>query len=70
MEEKITKQPSAVQCEHFTSLTGYPYPQGTTKGQFKTDRPYNNHEWKLSPWHVRYVFKEDEKSSFVSSATE
>lgn len=61
---KSKKQPSQSQCEQFISLTGYEYPQGTTEGQFKTERPYNNHEWKLSPWNVRYVFKEEEKKLF------
>lgn len=65
MQELISpKQPSKSQCEQFISLTGYEYPQGTIEGWFKTDRPYNDHEWNLSPWDVRYLFNENEKKLF------
>lgn len=62
--EKTKNQPSASQCEQFISFIGYDYPQGTSEGRFNTNRPFNNHEWKLSPWSVRYVFQEKEGKLF------
>ena len=51
--------PTPEQCHQFHEVTGHPYPPNTTKGTFKTKKPYNDTEWKLSPWWVRYIFHED-----------
>lgn len=47
------------QKESFKSISGYDY-DGTLKGGFATEYPYNDREWKLSPWYFSFVFNQDD----------
>ena len=64
MKENTKKSPSPAQREQFISVAGYPYPENTTEGTFKTDRPHNDGEWKLSPFWVQYIFQEEDGKLF------
>ncbi len=50
---------SDIQKEHFTNMSGYTYEDKENTPRFKTEYPYNNREWDLSPWVFAYVFNQD-----------
>ena len=50
--------PTQAQKAQYLSVTGHPWQEGTTKGSFSTERPFNK-PWEYSPWGVRYVFHRD-----------
>ena len=47
--------PSEKQKELFRSIAGYPFPP-EHKGYFRTDRPDDRDDWKMSPFHVSYQY--------------
>ena len=48
-----------IQKEKFLSISGFEFTFIELKGQFSTPFPYNNREWKLSPWFFTYIIEED-----------
>lgn len=54
---------SPVQKEKFLAISGEVYKEGT-EGNFLTKYPYNNRDWKLSPWHFTFML-EKETGHFV-----
>jgi len=48
-----------IQKEKFLSVSGFEFTFTEAKGQFFTPFPYNDREWKLSPWIFTYVIEEE-----------
>lgn len=47
---------SDIQKELFLKTSGYEYDGKDLQGFFQTDRPYNNSDYKYSPWTFSYVY--------------
>ncbi len=43
-----------IQKEKFFELSGKEYDGNSESGEFLTEFPYNNREWKYSPWMFKY----------------
>ena len=41
---------SDIQIQKYKTISGYDYILGSLNGRFETNAPYNDHEWKYSPW--------------------
>ncbi len=54
---------SPIQKEKFLAISGEVY-RGGTEGNFLTKYPYNDRDWKLSPWRFIFVL-EKETGDFV-----
>jgi hypothetical protein len=52
--DKLTQ----AQKDHFKSISGYEYDDKKDENRFKTDRPYDNDDWKMSPWYFTYIIDE------------
>ena len=50
---------SKIQKEKFLSVSGVEFIFSELEGQFTTPYPYNDRDWKLSPWHFTYVIEEE-----------
>jgi hypothetical protein len=50
---------SAIQKDKYISICGYEYVLNSINGSFQTDAPYNDHDWKLSPWHFQFEFQNE-----------
>ena len=48
---------SPIQQQLFLDISGKEYETGKLKGSFSTDRPYNDPDWKYSPWIFSYVIE-------------
>lgn len=48
-----------IQKEKFLNISGIEFSFCEFKGQFSTPFPYNDREWKLSPWIFTYIIEED-----------
>jgi len=53
------KDLSVIQQEKYKSICGCDYGMGTFKSRFMTDAPYNDHEWKYSPWLFKFQIREE-----------
>ena len=49
------------QIEKFKELTGMKPSGDQRRGEFWTHQPFNDRDWKYSPWKVRYQFDESNK---------
>jgi len=49
---------SKIQKELFLSISGKEYIENNLRGEFLTDRPYNNDEYDLSPWIFTFFFEQ------------
>ena len=56
---------SEIQKMKYKSICGYDYVPGSFTGKFLTAAPYDNHEWKLSPWSFSFQF--DRETGFLFS---
>jgi hypothetical protein len=50
---------SQIQKDLFLSISGFEFSFVELKGRFTTPFPYNNKEWKLSPWIFNYVIESE-----------
>lgn len=50
---------SKIQKELFKKISGFEYNGDETFGYFMTDKPYNNTDYKHSPWFFTYKFEKD-----------
>ncbi len=47
-----------IQKEKFLSISGFEFTSNELRGSFTTSFPYNNREWKLSPWFFSYIIED------------
>lgn len=52
---KITE----IQKQKFKELSGFDFTFNEYKGEFQTSYPYNEKDWKYSPWYFRFIIEKD-----------
>lgn len=55
---------SAIQREKFLEISGMEYDGHSTKGEFLTKYPYNDSDWKMSPWLFKFIFDINTKNFY------
>lgn len=54
---------STIQKQHFLEISGTEYIENKLSGKFRTLYPFNDREWKLSPWLFSFIL--EAKSGFL-----
>jgi hypothetical protein len=57
--ERAKMKITEIQKQKFKELSGFEFTFNENKGEFQTPYPYNDKDWKCSPWHFRFVIEEE-----------
>jgi hypothetical protein len=55
--ERAKMKITEIQKQKFKEISGFDFAFNENKGEFQTPYPYNDKEWKYSPWHFRFVIE-------------
>ena len=53
-----------IQKIKFREMSGYEYDNKSLSGRFETDRPYDQDDWKYSPWLFSFTYDQDSGNLF------